>query len=490
VQSHRLGQVVASLRGQPLGEHVIVSALFVVGRAIAHRAGIQFNFVLDWMHQSDPGDLKSSLLETIYYAHAYPPGMSLLTGAVLKLGGEHAPTLAHAVFYVAGLVLVNSLFYLCRVSGLSYAVALSVSTIFSLIPQSLYLEHLYTYTYLTAALLCLSAALMHRAVKRQSFGAWFSYFAACSAVGWIRSTYHLVWFAAMLGLAVWGAGPSGRRRALAAVLGPAAFLFALYLKNLLAFGVFGAMTFGSGNLTTVTVRRLPRETRDAWIREGKLSPFASVDIYAGPREYLPYFETSVNEKWPPSMNRLENPTLGNPNYNHWFFLEANPMRRDDALFYLKARPLEYAGTVIENLGHLFRPTTEWHPHDKTEQSPHRQHRQVLGRYEESYNCIVHGFPVRPVGLYALLPLAYLWGVVRTRSLVRAGGNEALARASLLCFCLFQIAFVTATSMLFTFGETARYRFEVEPMIWLVGALSIVSLWGRMTKSAREPATKS
>jgi hypothetical protein len=477
----KMSGFLTALRREPAREHAMAIALFVIGRAVVHRAGIQFNFVLDWMHQSDPGDLKTRFFETIFYAHAYPPGMSALTGIVLKLGGEHAASLAHAVFYLAGLVLVNSLFYLCRVSGLSYAVALAVSVLLPIVPQSFYLEHLYTYTYLTAALLCLSAALLYRASRRSSFAAWSYFFIACAALGWMRSTYHLVWFLAMVGLAVWFAGPSGRRRALAAALAPAALLLALYVKNLLSFGVFGAMTFGSGNLTTVTVRRLPPETRDAWIREGKLSPFAAVDIYAGPRAYLSYFPTSVNDKWPPSMNRLENPTLGNPNYDHWFFLEVNPMRRADALYYLKERPLDYAGTVIKNLGQLFGPTTEWHPHDKTEQSPHRQHREVLGRYERAYNDVVHGFPFAPIGIYLFFPLGFVWGALQTRALFRAGENER-ARAALLCFCLFQIAFVTLTSMMFAFGEAARYRYEVEPIIWLIAALAASRGWARVSKS--------
>src|SRR2546423_8877662 len=125
-----------ALRRERAREHAMASALFVIGRAVAHRAGIQFNFVLDWMHQSDPGDLKTRFFETIFYSHAYPPGMSALTGIVLKLGGEQAATLAHAVFYFAGLVLVNSVLYLSRVSGLSYAVGLGVSVLLPIVPQS------------------------------------------------------------------------------------------------------------------------------------------------------------------------------------------------------------------------------------------------------------------------------------------------------------------------------------------------------------------
>jgi hypothetical protein len=261
---------------------------------------------------------------------------------------------------------------------------------------------------------------------------------------------------------------------------PAAVLFALYIKNSIVFGTFGAGTFGVANLTTVTVRRMPAEEREAWIREGKLSRYAAVDVFYGPREYVPFFPTTENERWPPMMNLIDRPTIWAPNYNHWFFLEVNPKRRDDAIAYLKAHPLQYAGTVLESLKRFFQPSSEWHPLDKTDKTPHLQHRQVLGRYERFYNAAVHGLPA-PVGFYALLPFAYAWGVARTRSLLRAQTAGATAQGIVLLTCLFQIAFVLASSILFTFGDMPRYRYEIESLIWLVAALAVADLVARMQR---------
>jgi hypothetical protein len=228
----------------------------------------------------------------------------------------------------------------------------------------------------------------------------------------------------------------------------------------------------------VTVRRLPQETRDAWIREGKLSPFAAISVFAGPREYLPYFATSRNDSWPPMMNTLERPSLGAPNFNHWFLLEVQRQRRADALYYLKARPLEYATTVLEGVELMFQPSTEWHPNDRDASGAHYQHRQVLGPYEHLYNRLVHGFPFAPVGLYVFLPLSYLWAIGALCSLLRSRAPNKMPHAGLLCFCIIQIGFVVVTCSLFTFRESARYRYEIEPMIWLIVASSVGWLWAR------------
>jgi hypothetical protein len=484
VETGRLMRLRAALETASVREHAAVSTTFLAGRWLLHLAGIRLNFILEWMFLSDPDELRNRMVETVYFSHAYPPGMNVLTGILLKLGGSHTPRLAHFVLESFGLVLVNSFFYLCRVSEFSFRAAFAISLAFSLIPQSIYFEHLYLYETPVAALLCLAVALFHYLLRHPSFLGWSGFFAICAAIGWTRSTFHLVWFGAMLGLALWFSDRSGRRRVLGAAALPAAALVALYAKNLVVFGLFGASTSGPANLTEMTVRRLPAELRETWVKEGKLSPFASVDIFAGPRAYLPYFPSSENPKWPPMMNELERPSLGASNYNHWFFLEVNPNRRDDAVYCLKLRPYDYAATVLENLKRLFQPTTEWHPLDKSDKSPHHQHRRVLGAYETFYNSVVHGFPAAPVGLYAFLPIAWIWAFLNARALLRTHIDGLRARGALIYVCLFQIAFVVPPSILFAFGEAPRYRYAIEPMIWLIAGMAVARGWVRMRDRLR------
>jgi hypothetical protein len=456
-------------------EHAGLSALFVVGRGAVDLAGLRFNFILDWMFLSDPEDLRTQLLTTVYYSHASPPGMNLLTGLLLKLAPAHAATLAHGVLALSGLVLANALLFLLRIFDLRFVVALAVATGFSLIPQSLYLEHLYIYTVPTAALLTLSAVLFHRGVARGSWASWFAFFLCCAVIACLRSTFHLLWFIAMIGLALGFAARRGRMRVLTAAAGPGALLLALYLKNLAVFGVFGATSYGPVNLTQVTVRRLPAAQRADWISDGRLSPYAAIDVFSGPEAYRSLLGAPDNPEWPALLDRLDRPSVGKPNFNHWYFLKVNPQRRRDGLRYLTALPGAYARSVLVNLVAFFSPSTRWHPWDRTERSPHLQHRQTLGAYEAAYDAAVHRFPVAPVGLYLFLPVPLWWAVRRARDLSRAVTIDQHARGALLWFCLFQIAYVTAASVLLTYGENARYRYMIEAMIWLVTAQAIAHL---------------
>jgi hypothetical protein len=479
-------EVAARLRAVPhLRAHLLLSAGFLISRLVVDLLGLRFNFALDWMFLADPADLRDHLLHTLYYSHGFPPGMNVIAGLALKLGQPAAINAVHALFLGFGLILVNSMFYLGRAVGLSARVSFALAGAFALTPGTLYFEHLFLYESPVVGLLCLAAALFHHALRTQSFRAWLGCFAVCAVIGWIRSMFHLVWLVALIGLAVWSSPAGARRRVLGAASGPTAALLALYLKNYFVFGVFGALTFGPFTFTTVTVRNLPAPVRQAWVAEGKISPYATKSAYAGPREFLPFFPNGTEDpKWPLMMNQLDRPSLGVPNFNHWFFLEINPRRMADARYYVSQRPGEYANTVLLNVPEYLSAITGWHPFDKDERSPHWKHRQVLGAYERAYNGLMHGFPA-PVGVQLLLPLVLGWALLHVRSQWRAGGPEQRARALLIGFWLVQIAFVTATGLLLSYGEGERYRYQIEPFLWILAALGITTLWRRAGAAAAQ-----
>ena len=465
-------------------EYALVSLAFAATRLVLYSLGLQFNFSLDWMWLSDPADLQDRLAQTIYYFHAFPPGMDLFTGILLKVAGTHAALLAQITFWVLGLVLINSIFYLARACGLSTRLSLIIAIAFSLLPQSIYFEHLYLYEEPIAALLCLSVALFHAALTRQSGRLWLGFFVLCAVIGVTRSTFHLLWFAVMLCLGLWFSTPRERRRILAAACAPATLVLGLYVKNLIVFGTFSAFTYGPSSYAHVTVSHLTPETKAQWVRDGRLSPFAALSPYAGPREYLQVYSGSPPTNWPSQLTDLDRPTVHAPNFNHWVILEANRGRNADALYYLRTQPLEYVTTALEGLRDFFSASTEWHPYTGTERSPHYQHQQVLGRYESIVNRLVHDFPIAPIGLYAFLPLVMIWTAVRAWQLLRSSDATAKAQGAVLALCVLNIAYVVGISSAFTFLEESRYRYQVESLIWVTTALCVTDVLARVAMTRR------
>jgi len=472
-------------RGRRFREHALLSLAFVLTRVWLQIAGLRLYFDLDWMFLADPQDLRERLLETAYYFHSFPPGMNLVTGALLKLAPDHVPWLASGLLKLCGLVLVNSLFYLGRANGLSNAVAFALALGFSLIPQSIYFENLYLYTYLTASLLCLSCALFQWANRRGSAPSWFLFFLVCAAIGWLRSTFHLAWFLVLVAFAVLLERQRARTILLSA-LAPGLLLSALYLKNLAVFGAFASSTWLGSNLTQATVARMPESLKQSFIEQGKLSPFANLSVFAPTRRYLEFFQDPSLPSDPPALARIER-SSGASNYNHRLFLEVNRRRAEDARVYLQAFPLDYAKTFVDSVVQTFGPSTDWHP-IKGRRSPHYEHRKVLGPYESLYNGLVHSVFAAPVGLYAFLPLPIFFALRRAFASFRSRLWAVSASAHLVALAAFQIVYVVVVSSLVTRGEASRFRYQVEALLWLLTALGIAEfLRRRKRRRALSPA---
>lgn len=455
--------------------YLVVSLVYIVSRLLLAWAGLPFGFDLDWMWLADPADLRDRLGQTLWYFHAFPPGMDLLTGLLLKLGGDQAAALARGLFLLLGLVLANALVALGHAAGLTRTAAAIVAVAFLLSPPAIYFEHLYHYEWPVVTLLVLAAVAFHRACLQPSTGRWGAFFMLAATIAVTRSTFHLIWIAALMGAALIASGPRARRAALVGALPGVALVVGLYAKNAIVFGAFAASTFGPASFHLVTVALMPRSERERWMAEDRLSPFAAVSPYAPPRDYAPYYATSDLPGWPPQVTRLDHVTVPAPNYNHWFILDAQRARQRDVEEYLWNHPLDYARNVRAGVVALFGPSTEWHPRTGQPASPHAGHRRVLGPYEATYNTAVHGLVLAPVGVYVLLPLILLWGLWKAIACWRDGHGATRARGALLAFCVFQIVFVVAVSSMATFLESSRYRFQVEPFIWILSALALVSL---------------
>jgi hypothetical protein len=465
-----------------LESHVRLSVAFVLARLVLYAAGLRMNFDIRWMWLADPADLTQHFWHTVLYFHAMPPGMNALTAVCLWLGGKAAGTVALVVFAGFSLVLANAILYLGRALGLPARLGFGLALGFGLTPPALFFDHLYLYESPVVSLLGLSAALFARALRVRTRLAWLACFGCLAAIGLTRSTFHLVWLLGLVGLSLLLVAPEGRKALLVGALGPVLLLASLYLKNEAIFGHFEALSEGPLNLNLVTVRQLRREERDEWIAQGKLSPLAALDVFAGPREYLPFFPSPNNPKYPPELSRLERPTNGAPNFNHWFYVEAMPKRQQDAFVYLREKPLGYVQTVLRGVRDFFGATTRWHPREGSGKvTPHDAHRVLLGGYERAYNALLHGLPFPPVGWYLFLPFPLVWASLRARALRRAGDGTEREQGALLCFLLCQVVYVTAASTLFTYQESSRYRYQIEPFIWLLAAFTLVGAWRRRAR---------
>jgi hypothetical protein len=452
--------------------HALLSAAYIAGHAALDLAGLPFELSVDWMWMADAADLRDRLLETLYYFGAFPPGMNLATGLLLKVGEAHAVVLAHAWFWTLGLVLLNALFFVARASGLSTRAAAVLALAFSFIPPSIYFGHVYHYEWVVTTLLCGVVALFVQGVRRPTTGVWFACFLAALMVPLTRSTFHPAWFVLIVAFSVRSVPKQARRRVVIAAVAPAVLLFGVCLKNFWLFDDFAVAIYGPSSVTLSTVAHLPYDIRDRWIESGSLSPFAAMNVYAPPREYARFFGSPEHPGWPPQLTRLEHASANAPNYNHWWLLKVHRARRSDVFHYVRTLPLDYVSNVARNVVEMMGPTTRWHPRDDTPMSPHRRHRWLLGGYEHWFNSAMHRFPVAPVGVYFFLPIPLAWAGLRAWRGSKSADPDTRARSALLTLLAFLIVYVFAASALLTSLKMARYRFQVEAFIWIVTAATL------------------
>ena len=405
--------------------------------------------------------------------------MNLLSGVVLKLSERDAPAIYHALYLGLGLCFALAMAYLLRALAIGRWLTLGLVTLFFCSPAFIYFENLLLYEFPTAVLLTVSAVLLHRALVTGRGAYWFLFFLDCAAIAYTRLTFHLVWVLAMVVLAVLFARHQYKQILLAALL-PVLLVVALYAKNQVLFGFFGASSRTGFALALMTTRALPRAERNQWVRAGKLHAVSRFSPFSGAAKYAHAVDlTAVTGI--PVLDRISKAD-GTPNYNHKALIEVGRMLLRDDRSYIAARPWDYLRLVLHGRYEYLSPTTRWHPKDPGG-SPHREVRAILGRYEDLYNTALHAAP-RPYGLYTLIVPLVAWSALvalRALFLCRFAGRE---REKLVLFMVLQSAYVPAVSLLATHGELARYRFLVEAFMW------IAACWGVCWISARLPVALS
>ena len=458
--------------------------MYAATRVALYVLGVRFVARYDWQFFHDLDLLREHLWESLLYTHAFTPFMNLFAGVTLKLSEQHAAAIQHVVYLGLGCAFVLSVAYAMDALHVRRAVILVATTLFCCSPQFIYLENLLLYEFPAAALIAASGVLLHLALTRSDRAWWLVFFLVCALIAYVRTTFHLVWLVALVAMAI-AFQPARWRRVLASAVIPLLLVVGLYAKNLHLFGFFGTSSWAGFNLAFVTTQRMRPAERHAAIDAGLLHPVAGIPIYSGPEQYARHVDLR-RTRGVPVLDRLRRAN-GEPNYNHWSYIEISKLRLDDDRAYIAHYPRRYANTVLAGTFDYFEPTSRWHPRDPAG-SPHAQARSVLEPWENLYNAALHRFPVAPFGVYALLLALIVYAAGSAlRVLWKNRGRDA-TREKLLLFMVFNCVYVPALSCLVTFGELERYRFMVEGFMWIVGLSALP--FARARETVRTPSGRS
>src|SRR5262245_44182174 len=91
-------------RGVTALDLCLVSLLTLAARVAYFVAGVRFDTspFPGYMQFIDDELLRERLIESIWYSHAHPPGLSLLVGLAYRSFGDHAPLFLSLLYHGLG----------------------------------------------------------------------------------------------------------------------------------------------------------------------------------------------------------------------------------------------------------------------------------------------------------------------------------------------------------------------------------------------------
>lgn len=462
------------------GPAALIAVSFLVSRAFAYASGLRFDaqeWRLFW-HFIDPVLLTERLGESLWYLHSQPPLFNAWLGLYQNLFGSSMGVAFALTFFVMGALLAQQTYRLARHAGLNPWLAAAIATVLTCSPAALLFENFLFYTYPEALLLLLCTNLAVACITRPSPLRFFALSSALSALVLLRALFHPVWMLAVLGIVL---GLVGRKQLIPLAKGsalPLLLVVGVCAKNAALFGSPSLSTWRGMNLARVTVDRLPRAQRDAWVRDGTLSKLAAV----GGFKPLARYQGVLPPLSPTGVPLLDRPAKsnGSVNFHHRAYIHVARALERDARTVIARAPSLYARSVLQNLEATFEPAWEYRA-----LAPQLRH---VRAYADAYRA-VFGLPWfgrggRVSGWLMIVPLLFLW----TSYVLWKQRKSFDTRHAVLAFCLFHAIYVIGVGALLERSENQRFRFGVDPLLGVLVGFAIgegLRLWTarRAQKSA-------
>lgn len=481
-------------------DYAIVIALFTVSRSLYWLLGLHFDSstLLPYMQFIDPRLLRERLLESLWYYHAHPPLLNLFTGIGLKLFAEHADSYFAVCFHALGLAMALAVYILTlRLSG-ARAAAIVAAALLVFSPGFVLYENWLMYTLPSAALLTISALLLHQYLMTRRTRWAVGFFGVLAALLLTRSIFHLAWMVLVVALLAIVLRQHWRQVLLAAAA-PLLLVVFWYAKNYYYFGTFGASTTMGLGLANITTLMVERERLLPLFQEGRLSQYVMVSRYERPE--LLFMLQTPRHTGVPVLDQIKKSDGRTYNYNNLQMVDVNRYYTRDAIEVVRTFPASYVvGLIISNC--LFFSPTNMNEFFTP------ANRQAVLPMERIFNPLLYGVRAMPgfteqphfgfVGrnrmevntsllLIALWCVLLPYGYLQARRGVLAADPESKPRALVIGFIVLTALYLYGVATAFELGENYRYRFDIEPLFMVLTVIAatdlIRALRARFTKAS-------
>ena len=445
--------------------YFVLAGAFVGVRLVAYALGLRFDAsqAPAFWHFIEPELLRERLLESVFYLHSQPPLFNLWLGMYHKVFGSAMPMAFAVSFVVVGVFLCMQMDTLARILGVPTWLRVIGIALFCTSPAVLLYENFLLYTYPVAALLTWSAVRFHRALESGLERDWFVFAGILTTLVLMRALYHPLWLVAVVGGVAYVLQPGSRRVLVRPALVAAVIVGAVVVKNQIVFGEPSLSSFSGMNLSRVVLDRMDQAALANGVESGTLSAWARTGGFVDLYQYEPM--PAVPPTGVPLLDRAYKAD-GSINFHHRAYVEISEQLARDSRAVILSTPGVYLRSVGLNLRQSLLPASTY--------APLAGARDRIAPLVTLYEPVLGWIrPLGPMGVWPLLLPIVVLAAVGAAWRERAA---PLSRAPLLAYIAFNIVYVIAVGALMERTENQRFRFDVDPMIWVM-VLGLVSLIG-------------
>jgi len=442
---------------------IMVSLGYWASRIFFFFLGIRF-LGLDklpvFLQYLDPPLLKHDLLASLYYS-SFPPLYNLIVGVQLKLFGE-SPAGFAAVHLMLGWALALVLYALMTDLGIGRRLAVATTLLYMILPPVVLYENWLFYSYLETLLFTVAVWSMLRFARQPAIGWGCLLFSCSTALALLNG--RMMFYALVIGIFLWwhwrrNGQPTALIRTILVSASPLLLVLIVMAKNAWLFGTFTVdphFGFHMGNGLIYSTWDDP-ETHAVCLRDYPI-------LLVPPTEFPQPAKIGLTPPERTGVALLDDPyrSGGAPNFNCKYYLEVSEMYSDAIKDFVAHHPLLYAKFARRALMNY------WEPSDHYLFFP-AQNLNALGAYDSFYD---EAYPVLACGYLAGMIYAFYFSCRR-----RWGDAPTLA----LGFALATIAY-SMLAIFVTYGENDRYKFTIEPLLWIMVVFAIQQTVSNRTKS--------
>jgi hypothetical protein len=365
--------------------------------------------------------------------------------------------------------------------GLKPWVSALLTIWFMISPATVLYENLYIYAYPTAFLLIFAALSLSKFLETDNFWWGFAFFSFLASLCLTWAIFHLFWMVAVILLVAivyrnW-------RKIVVISLIPLMLVFGWYTKNFFLFDTFGASSWVGMNVSHVTFLSplTPRSVREQLFNLEELTPYPVTEAFRAIEDYNGILPIPPAEGIPVLDENIKSTEA--INFNHAFYIPLSELMLKDALRFIRLRPDLYLASVKQGFFIYFHSSSDYlllkdKPTPQLEAWWDHFFYGQLSDYQGDYNNRWKNDP-RYIGSFLVIAYgaAVLYGMIGV--LTRNPADRIFV--AVIAFMTFTILYFTLMVNFFDLGENNRFRFTIDPLVFLLFARLLQDLVFRLIR---------